>query len=148
MTKAFKKRYVFWPRRDKDGWFLDRGWYLRSTWRLSGGYKMQLDFSIHHYAFHSEVEPHLVVFRGLFPDRAWLKEGNPTGPGGVEVWSLLREVWPIAEAELPGLKSRRNNPRYLTITGATDRLFRIYWRLLRDRPGYRLVDYVVIEREI
>lgn len=145
MTR-FRKCYEFRIYKDEEGFYIHKGWALHSKTRLSKGYILRLDLTVHPYENYSEVLPHLSVHKkGRLRRRE--KEGTPTGPGGVEVWEALRELWPEVERNIYRITPAGKHAT-LVVTAATPKLFRIYEFFLRNRLGYRTVYAGEIRKEL
>ncbi len=127
MTR-WTKRYSVHVGHDEQGFYINKGWIVVSSIRLSNGQVLRLAFS---KLDEDTITPHLVV-HNRFSLRKWpRKEATPTGPKSVETWEVVRRIFfeGVHEAHLR-LLNREDG--WMEVTGATPKLFAIYSRFLRD----------------
>lgn len=116
-------------------------WIYRDA-RLSNGQKLRLGFSWDMDLGYPWVEVHMCAYRGLFWSRwAFRKQGQAVGPGGVEVWDHLREMFLEGEKEL--LLRFPSGAVTLAVYAASDRLFKIYRRLLEPHGYWQEEDQLI-----
>lgn len=114
--------------------FKHGGFYTYRTHKqvLSNGQILVLQ--VHRYRGDRHASVAMAACRRFTWD-PWKKQGTPTGPGGLEVWSRVAEVWDQVESVAYSLGARE-----VLVWGANERLTRIYARSLRPK-GYVYDSY-------
>lgn len=133
MTDRWRKRYWIKIGRDESGFWVNRGWYVYRSVPLSKGKVLRLEFTVFHDLGQSILEPHLLVHekgRMKWPE----KGGFATGPGGMEVWSVLAKIFEDG-VNVARKRLAKHDTVYVEVTAATPKLFRIYARFLEPH-GY------------
>lgn len=136
MTRWHHRYFVTWGK-DEQGWWFNHGPYVFSRTKLSNGQILRLEFTVKNWEEVSVIQPHLVVHNRFGQKRSWAKSGLPTGPGGMEVWSHLIDIWDSGVARAKKLAT--NQSVEVQVDAHTDALYRIYWRFLKPH-GYRQID--------
>lgn len=130
----FRKRYVMTLSKEEGRFYIERRWEVVGRTRLSDGQILRLSFSVDDWNEDKIIEPHLVVHKPFSMDR-WSKQGEATGPGGMEVWAVVIENFEAGVAVTRKKLTKRNEYVEIEVTAATDALFRIYRHFLMKR-GY------------
>lgn len=123
------KRYSVHVGHDEKGFYVNKGWIVVSSTRLSNGQILRLAFS---KLDEHTITPHLVVHH-RFSLRKWpRKDGTPTGPKSVETWEVVRRIFFEGVYEAHCALLGNADDAWMEVTGATPKLFAIYRRFLRD----------------